>query len=50
MRVETRVSKSEIVNNCRECEWFDPAYDKCRFYGTVRADDLACAEFQLIDQ
>lgn len=39
----------EGINRCRECIWFDPAYDQCRFYGTVRADDLACIEFQPAD-
>jgi hypothetical protein len=37
------------INKCSECMWFDPAYDQCRLYGTVRADDLACMEFQLAD-
>ncbi|MCX9028477.1 MAG: hypothetical protein OIN86_09900 [Candidatus Methanoperedens sp.] len=37
------------VNRCGACMWFDPAYDKCRFYGTVRADDVACMEFQPTD-
>jgi hypothetical protein len=33
-------------NRCRECMWFDPAYDQCPFFGTVRADDAACENFQ----
>jgi hypothetical protein len=42
-------SESEYINNCRDCTWFDPAYDQCYFYGLVRADDKACMEFQNSD-
>jgi hypothetical protein len=37
------------TTSCKECTWFDPAYDQCCFYGLVRADDIACIEFQFAD-
>ncbi len=37
---------TENDSRCRECLWFDPAYDRCRFYGAARADDMACENFQ----
>ena len=33
-------------NRCRECMWFDPAYDLCYFFGSTRIDNLACESFQ----
>ncbi len=36
-------------NKCRGCLWFDPVYDECPFYGRVKADDLACENFQSVD-
>ncbi len=36
----------EYADRCIECALFDPVYDQCRLFGTVRADDMACVEFQ----
>jgi len=36
----------EYVILCRECLWYDPAYDQCYFKGTVRIDDIACEYFE----
>ncbi len=39
----------DSIERCRECMWFDPAYDQCPFCGAVRVDDQACVEFQPIE-
>ncbi len=46
-KIQERESlNSEYESRCGECEWFDPAYDQCPFYGEVRVEDMACKSFQ----
>jgi hypothetical protein len=37
--------RTEYDTRCRECKWFDPAYDHCYLFGATSVEDLICESF-----